>query len=52
MLQKACRELLSGEMVLGEEKLTAGAGEDDWWRMEVMIVLRNGRCEGDKGSHA
>lgn len=29
LLQKACRELLSGEQELGEEKLPAGAGEVD-----------------------
>lgn len=51
LLQKACHELLSGEMELGEEKLTAGAREEDGCVMEVMIVLRNGRCEGEKSSH-
>lgn len=51
LLRKTCHELLPGEMELVEGKAIAGAGEEDGWRMEVMIVLRNGRCEGEKSSH-
>lgn len=33
------------------EKPTAGAGEEGGGRMEVMVVLRSGRCEGEKGTY-
>lgn len=40
LLQKACCAPLSGERELGEEKLTADAGELDGGGMEVRILLR------------
>lgn len=51
LLQKASHELLSGQMELEEEKVTAVAGKEDGLRMEVMIVRRNGRCKGQKSKH-
>lgn len=50
VVTKPCDELLSGRGAW-LEKPTAGAGEEAGGRMEVMVVLRSGRCEGEKGTH-
>lgn len=51
VVAKPCDELLSGGTELGWRNQQLVQERRMGGRMEVMVVLRSGRCEGEKGTH-